>query len=551
MSGEAGIVAYDEVREQLRRILDAADFEASERNRRFLAYVVEEALEGRSSRIKAYTIATTVFGRAANFDPQLDSIVRIEAGRIRRALEHYYLTTGSGDPVLITLPRGSYVPGFEFTAARQAIETVPLASRPAGHPLGRRILVAAFEEDGGATAFPNFARGFTRQMTVALTRFTDLFVMGADAGFETEAGASRDDYLARRNVDLLLTGGTTVTGENFAIEVMLMEVRSGRYLWAERFHGRLNPAEILNVRDEVANSIARTLAQPYGIIFSNKARETDGRPPEFMDSYDHVIRFYQYYRDFDYRLFESVRAGLERAILQDPDYADAFACLSQIYSDAFRFHYAVADPAIEPRRRALLLAQRAIQLAPSSSRAYHALGQAYWFNGDVNGALSALGRGLALNPNDTDLMADLGLRYANLGRWQESLPLLEWSYERNLAQPGTYRIGLAQYHYVHGRYEDALAEARKVNSPNVLYGFVMIAAAAAQLGLRQEAGEAVRRILALAPDFGDRIVTDLTLRHMHRDTIDALLDGLRQAGLAGREMGPADALRPAAARLPG
>ncbi|MBS7813799.1 hypothetical protein, partial [Roseococcus pinisoli] len=81
-------VPPDAVREQLRRILDSPGFDASERNRNFLAYVVEEALEGRSARVKAYTIATTVFRRDASFDPQLDSIVRIEAGRIRRSLEH-------------------------------------------------------------------------------------------------------------------------------------------------------------------------------------------------------------------------------------------------------------------------------------------------------------------------------------------------------------------------------------------------------------------------------------------------------------------------------
>lgn len=543
-------VAPEAVREQLRRILDAPDFDASERNRRFLAYVVEEALEGRSARIKAYTIATTVFGRDASFDPQLDSIVRIEAGRIRRALEHYYLTGGAKDPVQITLPRGSYVPGFDVPATRSVIAAEPPASSHTVSPRGRTILVAAFEEDGGPSAFPNFARGFTRQMTVALTRFSDLFVLGADAGLEPECNVTSGEYLAKLNVDLLLTGGTTVTEESFAIEVMLMEVRSRRYLWAEHFHGKLIPAEILGVRDEIANSIARTLAQPYGIIFSNKARETDGRPPEFMDSYDHVIRFYQYYRDFDHGSFESVRSGLERAIQRDPGYADAFACLSQMYADAFRFGYALADTTIEPRQRALQLAHRAIQLAPNSSRGYHALGQAYWFNGDVPSALAAFGAGLTLNPNDTDLMADLGLRYANLGRWQEALPLLEGSYARNLAQPGTYRVGLAQYHYVHGRYEEALAEARKVNAPNVVYGFVLIAAAAAQLGLHQEAAEAVRRVLALAPGYGDRIVSDLSMRHIHRDTIAAVLDGLRKAGLTGREMGAAGAPRPVPVRLP-
>ena len=103
----------DAIRAALERVLASADFDASERNRNFLRHVVEETLAGRAERIKAYNIATTVFGRDDRFDPQLDSIVRIEAGRLRRSLERYYLTSGRDDPVRIGVPKGSYVPTFE------------------------------------------------------------------------------------------------------------------------------------------------------------------------------------------------------------------------------------------------------------------------------------------------------------------------------------------------------------------------------------------------------------------------------------------------------
>ena len=94
--GESGIKSPDlaTVRAQLERMIASDDFTATSRNRRFLEFVVDETLAGRRELIKAYTIATSVFGRGADFDPQFDSIVRIEAGRLRRALEHYYLTGG-------------------------------------------------------------------------------------------------------------------------------------------------------------------------------------------------------------------------------------------------------------------------------------------------------------------------------------------------------------------------------------------------------------------------------------------------------------------------
>ena len=90
MSVSTGIEDHD-VRAELRRILNSPNFETSDRNRRFLAYVVEETLAGRAERLKAYTIAITVFGRGKDFDAGLDPVVRMEAGRVRRALERFYL----------------------------------------------------------------------------------------------------------------------------------------------------------------------------------------------------------------------------------------------------------------------------------------------------------------------------------------------------------------------------------------------------------------------------------------------------------------------------
>ena len=112
MVREEQAVSADAVRAELSRILASPHFDASERNRSFLTYVVEEALAGRTDRIKAYTIATEVFGRDAKFDPQLNSIVRIEAGRLRRSLERYYLTDGRTSHLRIDIPRGGYAPVF-------------------------------------------------------------------------------------------------------------------------------------------------------------------------------------------------------------------------------------------------------------------------------------------------------------------------------------------------------------------------------------------------------------------------------------------------------
>ena len=102
----------DEIRAALEHMAASEAFRGSPQLVAFLRYVVEETLRGASDRIKGYTIAVEALGRAENFDPQVDPIVRVEAMRLRRALARYYANGGRNDPVLIDLPLGSYVPAF-------------------------------------------------------------------------------------------------------------------------------------------------------------------------------------------------------------------------------------------------------------------------------------------------------------------------------------------------------------------------------------------------------------------------------------------------------
>src|SRR6478752_2290489 len=107
-SGETLPPSEDEVRAQLDRITESIEFKVPDRGRAFLRYVVEEALAGRADRIKAYSVALEVFKRGETFT-QDEPVVPIEAGRLRRAIERYYLVAGQADLIRIDLPKGGYV----------------------------------------------------------------------------------------------------------------------------------------------------------------------------------------------------------------------------------------------------------------------------------------------------------------------------------------------------------------------------------------------------------------------------------------------------------
>jgi hypothetical protein len=109
--------------ESLARVLKNGLATASDRERRLIQYLVTEELEGRGDRLKAFSIATDVLGRSADFDPQTDSIVRVEMGRLRQALDLYYATHGTNDPVRIKFEKGSYRPKFELVFKGTPVRT--------------------------------------------------------------------------------------------------------------------------------------------------------------------------------------------------------------------------------------------------------------------------------------------------------------------------------------------------------------------------------------------------------------------------------------------
>jgi tetratricopeptide (TPR) repeat protein len=105
-------IPAEDIRAEIDRISAGPEIENSPRLQELLNYLVEEFLAGRGERIKGFTIGQAVFAADKNFDPETNSIVRVEVGRLRRRLAEYYMTSGHDDSIVVDIPKGSYVPRF-------------------------------------------------------------------------------------------------------------------------------------------------------------------------------------------------------------------------------------------------------------------------------------------------------------------------------------------------------------------------------------------------------------------------------------------------------
>jgi TolB-like protein len=132
----------DAVQEQLERIQSSQTFSRSDRHRRFLTYLVQGVLQGRSHELTEGRAAVEVFNRKASFDPNVDPIVRVEAGRLRRRLRDYYEGEGTGDPVVVDLPSRSYIPIFQKRTATDPPADPPAADPPPPRRWTRTVVAA-------------------------------------------------------------------------------------------------------------------------------------------------------------------------------------------------------------------------------------------------------------------------------------------------------------------------------------------------------------------------------------------------------------------------
>jgi tetratricopeptide (TPR) repeat protein len=230
--------------------------------------------------------------------------------------------------------------------------------------------------------------------------------------------------------------------------VALLRASDHQYLWSGSFRQEFSPANMNQLQQDIALEVARLLVQPHGIIDKVELRNAAGRHPGSMSSYECVLQTREYWRQPNAKQHKQVRACLEQAIRKDPDYADAWAALAFIYTDEIRVDFNPDAERPDPASTALELARHAVTLAPDSPLPLQAVAVARWLRREPGLSIAAYEHARALNPHDSDILADLGRAYSLTGDWDRGIPLIREAFERNPAQPSWYRMFIAIFHYM-------------------------------------------------------------------------------------------------------
>jgi tetratricopeptide (TPR) repeat protein len=187
--------------------------------------------------------------------------------------------------------------------------------------------------------------------------------------------------------------------------------------------------------------------------------------------------------------------------------------------------------------RALKAARSAVDANPSNHRAYQALAWALFLRKEFPACRQAGERALTLNPMDACTAVYVGQTLAYSGEWERGCSLIARAIELNPHHPGWYWYASFLDAYRQRNYEEALGIALKMNLPGVSLVEVALAAAAGQLGDQMTAGNALRELLTIKPDYA--VVSREELgKWFDLEIVEHLIDGLRKAGLEVTSVSP-------------
>ncbi|MBY5562945.1 adenylate cyclase [Rhizobium leguminosarum] len=555
----------NEIRAQLERILSSDEFPKVGRSATFLTYVTEEAVAGRANRIKGYSIAIEVFKRREGFK-QDDPVVRIEAGRLRRTLERYYLVAGQNDPIRIDIPKGGYAPSFVWNEEVPASSDDRLATRfqklmpfglRAGIMLGVVIMALAVSayllpiglgstsslgsiEEGPTLVVAPFANlgdgpqaalytaGLTEELLTALPRFKEIRVFGRETSKSLPPGVEASKVRGELGARFLLAGGVRVSGDRIRVTARLLDTDNDEILWSQTYDDDIKSGDLFGIQSDVANKVASAVAQPYGIMAQ---ADVSNPPPDDLGAYACTLSFYGYRAELSATRHLDVRQCLESAVARYPSFATAWAMLSIIYLDEDRFRFNPSTNGPAPIDRSLQAARRAVQLDPDNTRAHQALMTALFFHQEVAEALHVGEQALATNPNDTELLGEFGTRVAMSGEWQRGAELLDRALALNPGGGGYYHGTRALAAYMLHDDETAVIEIKQANLQKFPLFHAVAAVIYVNAGMIDDARREASSFNAMRPDFIPNVVAELKARNFRPADRARLIADIRRAGL--------------------
>ncbi|MFC1688203.1 hypothetical protein ACFL0N_04995 [Pseudomonadota bacterium] len=511
------------IRTQLKRILGHAEFQATDKMHEFLRFVVEETLAGRSQHVKGFTIAVEVYGRDADFDAAHDPVVRIQAGRLRRAMERYYLVSGGQDPIRIEIPKGSYVPVF---SEGPGCESFP--DRVGALPKVQRsttswptIMITPFDDLTGKPELAYLGVGLATELCVELGHCEDLRVMLYRAG-------PLDAQELNARPDFIVSGNVRFDGSAIKIVVQMSDGATGEQYWVDSLHSPLESESLIAFQEKSANTIAAHIAAEHGVITRTNTLQLGSRLAD-LTCYEAILKGYAYHHTMTPASYMQALDALHQLRAREPECGLGCTLLALLYMDNVALEF--LDLELTPLDEALTLAREGALMLPTSQFSRLVLARGNMLENQLDLALSEVEAALAMHPESLLFMDAIGYLLLLLGEWDRGEQFVREAIDQNPFYAVYARYGLWLNAIRQQDYLRALEQAEITIEIGDFWGPLSRAATLGLLGRPSEGRDAVQQLLLMKPNFQQR--GRLLIGHYVKfpEIVDQLVEGLASAGL--------------------
>ena len=516
-------LSAETIRLQLDRILQHPEFIATERMRNLLAYVVEETLAGNARTLKGYTIATDVFGRDEDFDASRDPVVRVQASRLRQALERYYLVAGGDDPIRIDIPKGSYAALFSIGSGGKADAIVASNIRAeVVEPACPSVLVRPLQDCTRNPELAYLGTGMATELAIELGNCGDLCVMLY--ANEPEGGPT-----PTVKPDFTVEGSVFAHGTTIKVIVQLVSFATGEQLWADTVKASLDEADLLSFQEKAATAIAAHIGGGEGIISRTLADSPDRSSAYASASYRAILKGYTYQHQVDSESYLAALQALHEAHQADPGNGLVATLLALLFADNISLEF--FDLEQTPLEDALGLALEGTRLHPSNQFCRLVLARVLMIADDLDAAREEVFAAHALRPDSLLFMDVIGYLLTLLGEWDLGERLARNAIRRNPHHRQYVRYATWLNSFRQADYEAALNETGWLRGFGFFWDPISRAATLGQLDRAAQSKKAVAEVLALKPDFAARGRTLIHHYVKDPDMQGRLIEGLAVGGL--------------------
>src|SRR5262249_13437377 len=270
-----------------------------------------------------YSIGVEVYERPATFDARLDSIVRVEAGRLRAKLPGYYATEGRNPSIRIEFPKGSYLPGFKEVG-------IPHAKEPRGDARGvglRALAVLPFADLSPQRDQEYLGDGIAEELMFALSRLREIRVASQTSIFAFKGKPLDVRELGKMlGVDAVVEGSVRKSDVRLRISAQMIDVSTGFRMWSNVYDRELN--DVFAVQQDIASAVAEALTER---LLPSVTGELGRSSTSNIAAHTAYLkgRFF-----WNRQTADSLRLAIgefERAIVEDPGFARAHVGISDCY----------------------------------------------------------------------------------------------------------------------------------------------------------------------------------------------------------------------------